>query len=523
MVEKSQKLPCGAMRDDWNRRAEEDHKLHIATGHAHSDEEFRASGEKDLEESILDGISLSSEATALEIGCGVGRLLVPISERIAFAHGVDISEVMIAKSRDYCAQRPNVTTLRTDGTLKGFGDGSIDFVFSFIVFQHVPFRDAIETYIREAARILVPGGLLRFQVDGRWRERAELAADTYNGVVFSPGQVRSLVGQAGMVILEEWGEETHYHWVTARKPGVGSGRVGFQPAAYDTALLESLLGRLGVADAAREARAVTDGLRGIRGALGPFEREHETLANAAFADAVLRALLGRSPDPAGLAYHTRILDEGFEDRSAMVDTILSGAEFRQLVRPRVRRLPWLRLSSLAGPGGLPTFFEAVDAVVERVRDLTPNEAVGESFRLCVGQPPDEEGRAYNVDLIARSSYGLRLFVRQLLSQQDGVPLPPPLPEDRARELLDRLGARDARPAPHVIESFPGEGAAAAQTLARTASLPVTDFVETAYRLVLGREGDGEGCRRYVHGLETGTLSRAALLRDLLWSDELRSS
>lgn len=522
MVEEGRDLPGEVMRDDWNRRAEENHKLHIATGHAHSDEEFRASGEKDLVEAILDGISLWPEAKALEIGCGVGRLLVPLSDRIAAAHGVDISEVMVAKSRDYCTGRSNLTIRRTDGMLKEFGDESIDFVFSFIVFQHVPFREAIETYVREAARVLVPGGVLRFQVDGRWRDRAGHAADTYDGVVFNPGEVRRLVGEAGLTLLEEWGEETHYHWVTARKPGAGAGRVSFQPATYDTALLETLLGNLGVASAASGARVVASGHCGVRAVLGPFESRYETLANAAFVDVVFRALLGRSPDPSGLAYHTRILDEGFEDRSALVDTILCGAEFRQLVRPRVPLLPWPRFAALAVQGGLPTFFGAVDAVVARIRELTPDEAVGESFRLCVGQPPDEEGRAYNIELIGRSEYGRRLFVRQLLSHQDGVPLPAPLSYDRTREILNRLGALDARPARHLLEAFPGEGAAAAQTLARTASLPVADFVEVVYQLVLGRGADDEGRCRYIRRLESGSLSRAALLRDLLWSEELRS-
>jgi hypothetical protein len=37
------------LRPYRDRRAAEDHKLHIATGHAGSEETFRASGEQDLE------------------------------------------------------------------------------------------------------------------------------------------------------------------------------------------------------------------------------------------------------------------------------------------------------------------------------------------------------------------------------------------------------------------------------------------------------------------------------------------
>ena len=105
------------MRGDWDRRAEEDHKLHIATGHAGSEETFRASGAQDLDAIVLDGVVLDPSAEILEIGCGVGRLLVPLAERVAVAHGVDISPVMIEKSKEYAADAPNVKTALTDGSL----------------------------------------------------------------------------------------------------------------------------------------------------------------------------------------------------------------------------------------------------------------------------------------------------------------------------------------------------------------------------------------------------------------------
>src|SRR5689334_2867498 len=98
------------MRREWDERAEKDAKFFIATGHAASDEAFRASGEADLDGAILNGIFLEKDASALEIGCGVGRLLVPLSLRVASVAGVDISPTMIEKSKDYTASRPNVTT-----------------------------------------------------------------------------------------------------------------------------------------------------------------------------------------------------------------------------------------------------------------------------------------------------------------------------------------------------------------------------------------------------------------------------
>ena len=44
--------------------------------------------------------------------------------------------------------------------------GEFDFAFSTIVFQHIPSRDVIENYVREVHRLLRPGALFKFQVQG---------------------------------------------------------------------------------------------------------------------------------------------------------------------------------------------------------------------------------------------------------------------------------------------------------------------------------------------------------------------
>ena len=93
--------------------------------------------------------------------------LKPLSTRVRRAVGVDLSDEMIRRGREYCADRPNVELLRTEGTLEDLGDGEFDFVFSHIVFQHLPRKAYADRYLREAARVLKPGGILRVQVDGR--------------------------------------------------------------------------------------------------------------------------------------------------------------------------------------------------------------------------------------------------------------------------------------------------------------------------------------------------------------------
>ena len=174
------------MRSDWDRRARENAQHFIACGHSESDEVFWASGRRDLDQLILHDVILDAAARALEIGCGMGRILKPLSERIEKAFGVDISAEMIARARQGLAGCGNIEVFVTRGRLDDFEDASLDFVYSFIVFQHIPTKKAVKRYLLEAARVLKGKGVFRFQVDGRPRPKTS-AADTWLGVWYEPG------------------------------------------------------------------------------------------------------------------------------------------------------------------------------------------------------------------------------------------------------------------------------------------------------------------------------------------------
>ena len=247
------------MRSDWDRRAAEDHKLHIATGHAGSEETFRASGEQDLEEIVLDGIVLERSAEVLEIGCGVGRLLVPLARRVTVAHGVDISPVMIEKSktlRGGHAERENRAhgrhASRTSRTPPSISSSRSSFSSTF------PIAAPIRRYVEEAARVLKPGGVFRFQVDGRWWwKHPKGGPDTYQGVKFSPKDVRELLAGTPFSVVDEWGAEGHYHWITARKAGDGAA-ASVRPRGWDLPLFASLLRRLGSKRPEKDAAKIRD-------------------------------------------------------------------------------------------------------------------------------------------------------------------------------------------------------------------------------------------------------------------------
>jgi SAM-dependent methyltransferase len=76
---------------------------------------------------------------ALDFGCGVGRLVIPLARRCALVVGIDVSDSMLQEARDNCKEQglDNVSLVKSDDHLSGV-TGTFDFVNSYIVLQHIP-------------------------------------------------------------------------------------------------------------------------------------------------------------------------------------------------------------------------------------------------------------------------------------------------------------------------------------------------------------------------------------------------
>src|ERR1700685_541171 len=130
------------MRADWNKRAREDANYYVAFGRRDQDDtEFFSTADdvvRDLEVELKRLPADKSVATrrALEIGCGPGRLMRPMSRHFGEIHGVDISDEMIRLAIDRLKDIPHARAhVTSDSSLSMFAGGSFDFVYSFIVFQ----------------------------------------------------------------------------------------------------------------------------------------------------------------------------------------------------------------------------------------------------------------------------------------------------------------------------------------------------------------------------------------------------
>lgn len=100
----------------------------------------------------------SPEHTALEIGCGGGRITAVAHKLFDRVHACDVShEMLLSNARVLGAS--NVTYHHIDGfTLDGFADASVDLVFSHDVFVHFSSLQ-VYPYFAEMRRVLRPGGI----------------------------------------------------------------------------------------------------------------------------------------------------------------------------------------------------------------------------------------------------------------------------------------------------------------------------------------------------------------------------
>jgi SAM-dependent methyltransferase len=210
------------MRADWNRRAEEDANYYVAFGRRNQDDpEFFATAADVVRNLERELARTAGRNAALEIGCGPGRLMRPLSAIFREVHGVDISDEMV---RLACERLRDITNafprVNTGADLGGYPDGKFDFVYSYAVFQHIPSRDVVFQYLREGQRVLKPGGVLRCQLNGLPPHGRPY--DTWSGVRISPGEIVDFARESGFRLLAMEQTGTQYTWVTFRKRGYES-------------------------------------------------------------------------------------------------------------------------------------------------------------------------------------------------------------------------------------------------------------------------------------------------------------
>ena len=273
------------MRADWNERAREDAHYYAAFGRRAQDgSEFFAAA-ADLIRNLEDELKRfplavpPSARRALEIGCGPGRLMRPMSRHFGEIHGVDVSDEMIAQARRKLQDIPHAHPHHTNGSeLSLFPSDHFDFVYSYAVFQHIPSAEVVFSYLRETVRVLKPGGFARLQIDGL--PRPARIYNTWDGVRISAEEIRAFTHRHGVRLLSLTGVDTQYMWTTWQKPVPCRIRQIVNPFSQEPFVPSR--GRLACATLQVEnlpeqcdlnsLEVFVDGVRGVNSYIGPVDK-----------------------------------------------------------------------------------------------------------------------------------------------------------------------------------------------------------------------------------------------------------
>jgi SAM-dependent methyltransferase len=228
------------MKSAWNARAATNACFYIETTHSQGDiEGFFALGEQRarlLIDPVLRDYGIDPrEKSALDFGCGLGRFTRTLASRFATCTGVDVADEMVARATElHRGQAGNATFLASDGVSLPLPDASVDFVFSYEVFQHFPSRAVSEQGLAHVARVLRPDGLavihfktrhesgsvaqtiyrrapdwMKGLID-RLRRRDDLMSDAaFRGTLLRTDAIRDMSAQAGLDVLAFRDDPTH--------------------------------------------------------------------------------------------------------------------------------------------------------------------------------------------------------------------------------------------------------------------------------------------------------------------------
>jgi SAM-dependent methyltransferase len=139
--------------------------------------EFLQTGRHEIDQ-LLETLSSNDiefeRSSALDFGCGVGRLTQALARSFESVCGVDISPTMIENARklnQYHGKCRYYLNARQD--LRLFHDDRFSFIYSSMVLQHMS-PGVARNYLAEFGRILKPGGLLVFQLPSLFKNEEGL-------------------------------------------------------------------------------------------------------------------------------------------------------------------------------------------------------------------------------------------------------------------------------------------------------------------------------------------------------------
>lgn len=230
-----------AVQHPWEAFAEADPYLYIFTDMKRTDPHvFWQSGEHLVQTELLPVVRAYAlrPLLALELGCGIGRLALPLSRHFRQVVGVDISHGMIHRANSFA--RDNSIENISFSPISGPEDflqcsaaqvGKCDFLYSLLVFQHIPDFSMIEGYLHVIGLMLHEQGLAYLQFDTRTADLSYRVKNRLPDFLLprfwrrgirrirrSPEALAACIRRAGLEIVDELTPRTAYHRYILRRP-----------------------------------------------------------------------------------------------------------------------------------------------------------------------------------------------------------------------------------------------------------------------------------------------------------------
>lgn len=140
---------------------------------------FQAEAERRILGDVLPKLRPEPHHRLLDIGCGAGALLVPLSYQVAEAVGIDHPDTIASLERRHVLDN---VTLIGGGFPDTAPEGDFDRIIAYSVLHYMADMDAAKAFILAAAALLRPGGRLVIgdlpnrDRGARWRANPAAAA-----------------------------------------------------------------------------------------------------------------------------------------------------------------------------------------------------------------------------------------------------------------------------------------------------------------------------------------------------------
>jgi len=238
-------------KEQWDARAKQNAMYWVLTEKDDwKEEDFYKRGEEDVGRYVLPflknkGILENSDSmVGLDIGCGLGRLTKALQPFFFHVIGVDISSEIIKQAQE---KLPSMEFHTSQANSLPLSNESVDYVFSFISFQHFPSKKYVLASFQEVRRVLKKGGIAQIQIRGvpgaTFRSPAVWMAwnrlwvglisikrlpvlpwvgifgyrGSIFGAAFKEREIKQKLLQEGFRAVETWHENPRHLWVYLEK------------------------------------------------------------------------------------------------------------------------------------------------------------------------------------------------------------------------------------------------------------------------------------------------------------------